>query len=145
MLSLEPDSFEAYYNLGVNASQRGRYDEAVENYEKAPALDPKHALYAAALNNLGTVQLDRGDKKEAIARWEQALKASPAQLEARYNLASQYLDQGRLDDAIPLHAANGRPEEARKLLDEALRLGGDPARAEAAGYPALAPLLTAAR
>ena len=126
------------------------------------------------------------------------MKASPTQLEARYNLASQYLEQDRLDDAIrlleeaarlapnhelvhvrlgraylrkgrgedayraltlvrrlypenwnaplgmaALHAANDRPEEARKLLDEALRLGGEKARSEAAGYPALAPLLAA--
>jgi tetratricopeptide (TPR) repeat protein len=196
VISLDPDSFEAYYNLGVSTSQQGRLDEAVANYEKALALDPKHPLYAAALNNLGTVQLDRGNEAQAIARWEEAVAASPTQLEARYNLASQYLDQGRLDDAIPLleqaaslapnhelvharlgraymltgrgedayralalvarlypenwyaplgmaalHAANGRPEEARKLLDEALRLGGEDARAEAAGYPALAPLL----
>jgi hypothetical protein len=40
-----------------------------------------------------------------------------------------------------LNAAN----EAHQLLDEAFRLGGDNARAEAAGYPALAPLLAAAR
>ena len=199
MISLQPDSFEAWYNLGVSTSQQGRFDESVAAYEKALALDPKNALYPAALNNLGTVHLDRGDKAKAIARWEEAVKASPAQLEARYNLASQYLEQDRLDDAIPLleeaarlapnhelvhvrlgraymlkgrgedayralslvrrlypenwyaplgmaalHAANGRPEEAQKLLDEALRLGGEPARAEAAGYPALTPLLSAA-
>jgi len=199
VISLQPDSFEAWYNLGVSTSQQGRFDESVAAYEKALALDPKNALYPAALNNLGTVHLDRGDKAKAIARWEEAVKASPAQLEARYNLASQYLEQDRLDDAIPLleeaarlapnhelvhvrlgraymlkgrgedayralslvrrlypenwyaplgmaalHAANGRPEEAQKLLDEALRLGGEPARAEAAGYPALTPLLSAA-
>jgi tetratricopeptide (TPR) repeat protein len=199
VVSLEPDSFEAYYNLGVSTSQQGRFDEAVAAYERALALDPKNPLYAAALNNLGTVHLDRGDKPKAIARWEEAVRASPAQLEARYNLASQYLEQGRLDDAIPvleeaarispnhelvhvrlgraymlkgrgedayraltlvhrlypqdwyaplglaaLNAAGGRPEEARTLIDEAMRLGGENARAEAAGYAALAPLLAAA-
>ena len=199
VISLQPDSFEAWYNLGVSTSQQGRFDESVASYEKALALDPKNALYAAALNNLGTVHLDRGDKVKAIARWEEAVKASPALLEARYNLALQYLEQGRLDDAIrlleeaawlapnhelvhvrlgrayllkgrgedayralalvsrlypenwyaplgmaALHAANGRPDEARKLLDEALRLGGENARTEAAGYPALTPLLTGA-
>jgi tetratricopeptide (TPR) repeat protein len=179
-------------------SQQGRFDEP-SRPTKGPRARPKNALYAAALNNLGTVQLDRGDKAKAIARWEQAVKASPTQLEARYNLASQYLDQNRLDDAIPLleqaaqlapnhelvharlgraylqkgrgedayraltlvrrlypqnwyaplglaalNAANTRPDEARKLFDEALRLGGENARTEAASYPALAPLLAAA-
>ncbi len=40
-----------------------------------------------------------------------------------------------------LFAATERPEQARPLLADALRLGGDVARNEAAGYPALAPLL----
>ncbi len=124
------------------------------------------------------------------------MAASPAQFEARYNLAAQYLDRGRLDDAIPLledaarlapnhetlhthlaraymekgrgedayralalvrrlypenwfaplgmavlFAATERPDEARPLLEQALRLGGDVARVTAEGYPALAPLL----
>ncbi len=43
-----------------------------------------------------------------------------------------------------LFAATERPEQARPLLDEAFRLGGDVARAEAANYPALAPLLASA-
>ena len=142
---------------------------------------------------------DRGEIEQAIARWEQAVEASPAQFEARYNLASQYLERGRLDDAIrlleqaarlaPNHetlhvrlgraymeqgrgedayraltlvrrlypdnwfaplglavlfATTERPDEARPLLEEAFRLGGDVARSTAAGYPALAPLLARA-
>jgi tetratricopeptide (TPR) repeat protein len=199
VISLQPDSFEAWYNLGVSTAQQGRFDESVASYEKALGLNPKHPLYAAALNNLGTVQLDRGKKELAIARWEEAVKASPDQLEARYNLASQYLEQDRLDEAIRLleeaarlapnhelvHVRLGRaylrkgrgedayrtltlvrrlypenwnallglaalqaadrPDQARQLLDEALRLGGKDARAEAAGYPALTPLLAAAK
>jgi tetratricopeptide (TPR) repeat protein len=199
VISLQPDSFEAWYNLGVSTAQQGRFDESVSAYEKALALDPEHPLYAAALNNLGTVQLDRGRKDLAMARWEEAVTASPAQLEARYNLATQYLEQERVDEAIPLleqaaglapnhelvhlrlgraymlkgrgqdawrtltlvrrlypenwnaalglaalNEASGQPDEARKLLDEALRLGGEKARDEAASYPALAPLLAEA-
>lgn len=40
-----------------------------------------------------------------------------------------------------LFAATDRPDEARPLLADALRLGGDAARTEAQGYPALAALL----
>lgn len=35
-------------------------------------------------------------------RWEEAVAKSPAQFEARYNLATVYLDSDRLDDAIGL-------------------------------------------
>ncbi len=43
-----------------------------------------------------------------------------------------------------LYAATERPEQAKPLLEDALRLGGDVARSTAAGYPALAPLLAKA-
>ena len=43
-----------------------------------------------------------------------------------------------------LYAATERPDQARPLLDEAFRLGGTIARAEAASYPALLPLLAEA-
>ncbi len=42
---------------------------------------------------------------------------------------------------VVLFAATERPDEARPLLEEAFRLGGDVARTTAAGYSALAPLL----
>ena len=41
-----------------------------------------------------------------------------------------------------LFAATERPEQARPLLDDELRLGGGVARATAEGYPALALLLS---
>ena len=40
-----------------------------------------------------------------------------------------------------LHAANERPEEAKKLLDDAYKIGGQQARQTAAQYPALKDLL----
>ncbi len=43
-----------------------------------------------------------------------------------------------------LFAATERPEQARPLLNDALRLGRAIARAEAANYPALVPLLAKA-
>jgi tetratricopeptide (TPR) repeat protein len=196
VLELDPDSFAALYNLGVTAFQQGREEEAIERYERAIELEPQHPLAAATLNNLGTVHLDRGEIEKAMAHWEEAVAASPAQFEARYNLAAQYLEQDRIDDAIPLleqaarlapnhetlhtrlgraymekgrgedafralslvrrlypenwfaplgmavlFAATERPEQAKPLLDDAFRLGGEVARSTAAGYAALAPLL----
>jgi len=43
-----------------------------------------------------------------------------------------------------LSAATDRPEEAKPLLADALRLGGEVARNTAEGYPALAGLLAPA-
>ena len=199
VLELDPDSFAAYYNLGVTALQQQKYDASIAAFEKALALNADHPLASAAHNNIGTVQLDRGDRAKAMAAFEQAVKKPPPIFEARFNLGSLYLEDGRLDDAIllfeegarlspnhealnarlaraymqknrgedayrtltmlrrlypqnwyaplglaALHAANGRPEQAKPLLADALKLGGDAARQESASYPALAPLLASA-
>jgi tetratricopeptide (TPR) repeat protein len=199
VLELDPDSFAAHYDLGVTALQQQQSKEAIAEFDKALAIDPDHPLAAAAHNNIGTVELDLGDRAAAVAAFEKAAKQSPVLFEARFNLGSLYLEDGRLDDALrlfeeaarlspnhealnarlartymlkgrgedayrtftlmrrlypqnwyaplglaALHAANGRPQQARPLLAEALKLGGDAARQEADSYPALAPLLASA-
>ncbi len=192
VLELDPDSFEARYNLGVTYGQQQRFDEAARNYETALALRPDHSHAVSALNNLANLHLARGEQDLAIARFEQAVKASPRHFESRFNLGVQYLQTDRIDKGIAmleeaaalqpnheaanatlamaylrkgrnqdayrsfllvrrlyprnwvaplglavLHAASEDSERARELLGEALDLGGEAARAEAARYPAL--------
>jgi len=196
VLELDPDSFEARYNLGVTAGQQQRFDEAARHYEAALALAPDHPHAVSALNNLANLHLTRGEQDLAIARFEQAVKASPRHFESRFNLAVQYLQTDRIDVGIAmleeaaalqpnheaanatlamaylrkgrnqdayrsfllvrrlyprnwaaplglavLHAASDDSEGARKLLDEAIDLGGEAARTEAARYPALSETL----
>jgi tetratricopeptide (TPR) repeat protein/predicted AlkP superfamily pyrophosphatase or phosphodiesterase len=102
VLALDPDSFEAHYNLGVTYFHQRRLAEAADAYEKALALRPEHPQAASALNNLGSIHIEQGELDEGIARFEQAVKASPRHFESRYNLAVQYLRVGRLDEGIPL-------------------------------------------
>jgi len=196
VLELDPDSFAAHYNLGVTALQQQQTDAAIASFQKALSLNGQHPLAAATWNNIGTAELDRGHRAEAIAAFEKSAALSPPIFEARFNLGSLYLEDGRLDDAIRLfeegaklspnhemlnerlartymmkgraqdayrtftllkrlypqnwyaslglamlYAANNHPEEAKPLLTEALRLGGDAARKEGSTYPALAKLL----
>ncbi len=96
---------------------------------------------------------------------EEAARLSPNHETLHTRLARAYMEKGRGQDAYRaltlvrrlypenwfaplglavLYAATERPDEARPLLDEAFRLGSAIARAEAANYPALAPLLAKA-
>ncbi len=102
VLELEPDSFEALYNLGVTYLNQSQLDKAVAQYEKALAKNPDHPSAALALNNLADIYLRRGETEKAIESFEQAVKKSPMHFESRYNLAVQYAQTSRVDEAITL-------------------------------------------
>src|SRR6266404_1573035 len=53
-----------------------------------------------AYNNLGVLQLERGNIDDAIAKYDQSLRLNPNYPEARYNLGSALLQLGRPDEAI---------------------------------------------
>ena len=105
---------------------------------------------------------ERGEVDRGIPLLEEAARLSPDHELVHARLARAYMEKGRGDDAYRalmlvrrlypdnwfapmglsvLYAASERPEEARPLLAEALRLGGEVARGTAAGYPALSALL----
>ncbi len=92
---------------------QGRYDEAIENYEKAIRIDEKtvgkeHPDYATHLNNLGNVYRLQGRYDEAIEKIEEALRIDEKTIGMEHpkyaiglnNLGNVYRSQGRNDEAI---------------------------------------------
>jgi protein O-mannosyl-transferase len=53
-----------------------------------------------AYNNLGIVQLEKGDLDDAIEKYEQSLRLNPDYPEAHYNLGSALLQKGQIEEAI---------------------------------------------
>ena len=102
VLELEPDSFQARYNLGVTYTNMGRVEDAVTQYEAALQVDPKHPQVASTLNNLGVIFRAAGENDLALEKFEAAIEASPFNLESRYNAAILYLDRDKVDEAIEL-------------------------------------------
>jgi tetratricopeptide (TPR) repeat protein len=154
-----PLAAAALNNLGAVHLERGETERAVARYEEAVRASP--AQFEARYN-LASQYLAAGRLDDAVPLLEEAARLAPTHEALHAMLARTYLQKGRGEDAYrtlvlvrrlypenwfaplglaALHAANGRPDEARPLLADALRLGGEVARAEAAGYPALAPLL----
>jgi tetratricopeptide (TPR) repeat protein len=154
-----PLAAAAFNNLGTAHLELGQADRAAERWQQAAEASP--AQFEARYN-LATRYLDAGDVDAALPLLEQAARLAPNHETLHVHLARAYLEKGRGDDAYRaltlvrrlypdnwfaplglavLFAATERPDEARPLLDEAFRLGGDVARSTAAGYPALAPLL----
>ena len=102
VLELDPDSFQARYNLGVTYTNMDRVKDAVAQYEAALQVDPKHPQVAATLNNLGAIFLAASENDRALEKFEAAVKASPFNLESRYNAGVIYLEQDRVEEAIEI-------------------------------------------
>ena len=157
-----PLAAAALNNLGSVYLDRGEKDKAIASWQQAVKASPAQL---EARYNLATQDLEQGRVDDAIPLLEEAARIAPNHELVHVRLARAYMLKGRGEDAYraftlvrrlypqnwlaplgmaALHAANGRPDQARPLLDEAMKLGGEPARKEAAGYPALAPLLASA-
>jgi hypothetical protein len=76
---------EARAQLGYLLLKHGKYDAAVELFQKEVGARPGDA---AARNNLGAALLLRGDVEPAIEQFERALRLDPGHDKARRNLAA---------------------------------------------------------
>ncbi len=83
-IEASPDSFMAHYNLGRMLAERGRKDEAFEQYREAVRANPD---MPEALINLAVELTDRGKPDEAVALYERAIRIDPSRERAHYNLA----------------------------------------------------------
>ena len=105
VISLKPNSSAAHNNLGFNYLLQGRNNDAVKSFSKALALNPDNqraknnlgAAYllirqpakalklfqdtvglAAAYNNLGYIEMVRGNRNEAERAFKKALQLNPS-------------------------------------------------------------------
>jgi tetratricopeptide (TPR) repeat protein len=139
ILAQQPEHLDATHNLGVIASQVGRYDHAVDLIRRAITLKPD---LAEAHSNLGNALKNRGLLDDAIAAYRQAIALRPNYAEAHSNLGSALREKGQLDDAIAAYcqAIVLRPDytEAHNNLGNALRDRGQLDEAIAAYRQAIA-------
>jgi tetratricopeptide (TPR) repeat protein len=82
-IELKPESAPSYYNLGL-VLEPSDAEAARRCYETALSLDPD---YAPAHNLLGMSLMRRGERGEAIAHFQEALRIDPNLATARRNLA----------------------------------------------------------
>ena len=91
-----PQEKYAYYELGRQSHASGRYVEAVQEFEKAVALDP---TFGPAFNMLGYSYAKAGDFAKAESAFGRYLAANPGDPNPVDSLAELYLRMGQLDKA----------------------------------------------
>ncbi len=92
-----PKEKERFFNLGIYYLNRGAYDEAIIEINKALELDPNYGL---AHNELGYVYVAIGDFSKAVEHLQKYVSLSPGEANPLDSLAEAYFDMGRLDEAI---------------------------------------------
>jgi tetratricopeptide (TPR) repeat protein len=111
-IEMEPRSAELRTDRAVCLAAERRYEEALQELERAAA---EGRRMVRAHNNLGVVSRLMGDSAGARAQFRLALRYRPAYAVAHYNLGVH-------------NCLEGRYEEARERLLDALRLRPDHAR-----------------
>ena len=111
-IELKPDCV-AYNNRGVAYGVKGDHDQAIQDYDKAIALNPDAA---EAYNNRGVAYGVKGDHDQAIQDYDKAIALNPDDAEAYYNRGVTY---GEKDE----HA------RAIQDYDKAIALNPDHAKA----------------
>ena len=115
----------AHYNLGTALRQKGKLDEAVQQFQEAIRLDPAVALPYYGLGMAYALQENLDD---AMAMFLQTIKLYPGLAEAHYNLGNAYVRKGKVAEGLAELKATLRLkpdylEAQEKLADALLKLG----------------------
>jgi tetratricopeptide (TPR) repeat protein len=82
--------------LGGRLEKNDRYEEALQLYRVALS---KGIESSRLHSRIADLLLRRGEKDAAITEYEKAAQINPADLDSQNNLATAYLEKGRLADA----------------------------------------------
>ena len=95
-MAKDPQNPSLYYQLGGRLEKNDRYDEASQLYRTALS---KGIDSGRLHSRLADLLLRHGQKDAAIVEYEKAAQINPADLDSQNNLATAYLEKGRVADA----------------------------------------------
>lgn len=104
-----------YFLWGKSAELEGKYDEAIEAYQKALICDSK-AYHI--MRGLAVLYLRRGQNEQAAELIQKVIEADPTDLQARSLLANLYNAMGRKDEAanVYLEILHDNPDNLNVML-----------------------------
>jgi cytochrome c-type biogenesis protein CcmH/NrfG len=118
-----PDDRESLVKLGNSFYDMGRFDAAIEWYEKAVTLDPSDV---DVMTDLGTSYLYTGNREAALDRFRKSLEVDENHPQTLQNIGVAYFSAGEYKDAvgvwerlIDVHPDYIRAEEIREQINTA--------------------------
>jgi tetratricopeptide (TPR) repeat protein len=108
----QPNSDQAWYNLGISYSDTKQHPQAINAYQQALRINPE---YAKAWANLGITYSDTQQYLQAIDAYQQALRIKPELVNAWGNLGIAYANTQQYPQAISAYQQVLRinPEDAK--------------------------------
>ncbi|GET40205.1 DUF5672 family protein [Microseira wollei] len=97
VLQWQPLRADAWHLLGLIAYQQEQYETAIEQINRAIALNSSAPIFH---NNLGSVYQKKQKLNEAISSHQKAIQLQPDYAEAHYNLGVAYQGENNLAAAI---------------------------------------------
>ncbi|MCL4538604.1 MAG: glycoside hydrolase family 99-like domain-containing protein [Bacteroidetes bacterium] len=91
------ENLDDIYQNARSLAMSGKIDESILKFGELLKANPDHA---GALNDLGALYFQKGEKEKAIRHFRDSIEAYPLNMEALRNLADIYLDSGRIEDAM---------------------------------------------
>ena len=133
-LQLNPADPAAEYELGEMAREARNWNEAIEHFGRAVRSEPN---FASALVGLGKSLVSAGRAAEAVAPLEKAVKLTPGDPVAHYQLSFAYRRVGRDAEAQKELALYRQLFEEQQRASLAIRTGilGDISRPQTAEPP----------
>ncbi|MBF0457292.1 MAG: tetratricopeptide repeat protein [Nitrospirae bacterium] len=92
-----PNTARGRYNLGIEYSRTGRFDDAVIQYEKAITIKPG---YVEAYHNMGLAFMNKGSLDKAIWCFVMAIGLNPQYADAYVAYGNVLLKQNKLAEAM---------------------------------------------
>jgi tetratricopeptide (TPR) repeat protein len=109
-----PEAASQEFRLGSKEMDKKHWEEAKVHFRKAITAFPK---YAEAFNNLGQVEIQLKDGKNAVEAFRSATQIDPTVQQANLYLGQFYYENIQYKEAEPylLHAAADQPKSAKLL------------------------------
>ena len=111
----EPENIEIYGYLGQLYYSQGKFEKAIEEFEKILSLQPQNA---DVLYLLGSLHLEKGSRQNAVDFFKKALTVNPDHGGSLNSLGYLYAEDGiHLDEALDLikRALNSDPNNGAYL------------------------------
>jgi tetratricopeptide (TPR) repeat protein len=116
---LQPDSSEAWHDLGDALAAEGRDDDATEAFKRTLELNPDDEL---ALTHLGHAAYTTGQRDDAVSYLTQAADRSESRMTtAAISLVEMYRSLGQADQALEAakRVSDAAPDDVAAALDVA--------------------------
>ena len=97
LLKSFPDSLNVINVLGAALQVQGKFQEAVQAFDRAIALSPD---FAEAHSNRGNALKELGQLDESVASYDKAIRLKPDFSDAWFNRGNALKDIGELDQAV---------------------------------------------